>query len=233
MAQIEKSLFGSFSSEKEPLSYLKRRSGNKAALAIGLAAALLFHGGLLLVLVIFNAPRPLRPALNPAAVSLVLQSAGENQPSAPVAPRPPDVPAEQPRTAPAIIANSAPARPRVMFKPKPLAALATPAMSSHPAPPAQRAAPAQTATPGLQDFVAAAPLGGNANPPPEYPQQAIDHGEQGQVLLSIHVLPDGTADFVSVTQGSGYRILDQAALDAVAEMALPGSDRWRAGQWCR
>ena len=68
---------------------------------------------------------------------------------------------------------------------------------------------------GSQGFVAAAPLPGNVNQPPEYPDAAVAHGEQGRVLLSIHVLPDGRTDFVSVTQGSGYRILDQAAQEAV------------------
>ena len=62
-------------------------------------------------------------------------------------------------------------------------------------------------------------MSGSVNPPPRYPQAAIDHGEQGSVLLSIHVLASGRADFVAVTQSSGYRILDQAAADAVS--------RWR------
>ncbi len=64
-------------------------------------------------------------------------------------------------------------------------------------------------------FIAAHPLTGNINQPPEYPEAARVHGEQGYVLLSIHVLADGEADQVSVTQSSGYRDLDEAAAKAV------------------
>lgn len=84
---------------------------------------------------------------------------------------------------------------------------------------AQSGIPKQNPAQAGESFVAASPLAGNFNQPPEYPQAAVAHGEQGSVLLSIHVLPDGQADFVGVTQSSGYRVLDQAAADAVM--------RWR------
>jgi len=53
------------------------------------------------------------------------------------------------------------------------------------------------------------------NQPPEYPREALIHGEQGRVLLSIAVLPDGKPSLVGVATSSGYTILDQAAAQAV------------------
>lgn len=53
------------------------------------------------------------------------------------------------------------------------------------------------------------------NQPPEYPREALVHGQQGRVLLSIHVLPDGRPSLIRVATSSGYTELDQAALQAV------------------
>jgi protein TonB len=53
------------------------------------------------------------------------------------------------------------------------------------------------------------------NQPPEYPREALVHGEQGRVLLSIHVLPSGKPSVIRVANSSGYAVLDQAAAQAV------------------
>ncbi len=53
------------------------------------------------------------------------------------------------------------------------------------------------------------------NQPPEYPREALVHGQQGRVLLSIHVLPDGRPSLIRVATSSGYMALDRAALQAV------------------
>ncbi len=53
------------------------------------------------------------------------------------------------------------------------------------------------------------------NPPPDYPQVSRDLGEEGTVLLSISILPDGTPASVAITQSSGYPTLDNAARNAV------------------
>jgi protein TonB len=74
-------------------------------------------------------------------------------------------------------------------------------------------------------FIAAHPLAGNANQPPEYPEAARVHGEQGDVLLSIHVLANGAAGSVSVTQGSGYRDLDEAAAKAALKWRFQPATR--------
>lgn len=53
------------------------------------------------------------------------------------------------------------------------------------------------------------------NPPPAYPQAALERGQQGLVILRVEIDPSGRAKQVSVQQGSGYRLLDDAALKAV------------------
>ncbi len=57
------------------------------------------------------------------------------------------------------------------------------------------------------------------NPKPAYPFVARQRGQEGQVLLNVEVLPDGTAGRVEITRSSGFRSLDEAARHAVA--------RWR------
>lgn len=53
------------------------------------------------------------------------------------------------------------------------------------------------------------------NPAPEYPPTARRRGEQGRVLLRVTVSETGEAAVVSVSQSSGYALLDQSALQAV------------------
>jgi protein TonB len=54
------------------------------------------------------------------------------------------------------------------------------------------------------------------NPKPLYPLAAKRRGMQGQVLLEVTVDTAGTASKVIVKQSSGFRILDKAAVKAVA-----------------
>ncbi|MHB1014544.1 MAG: energy transducer TonB [Desulfurivibrionaceae bacterium] len=53
------------------------------------------------------------------------------------------------------------------------------------------------------------------NPPPLYPRLARRMGKQGVVLLEVFVSASGMVEEVKVATGSGYEILDEAALDAV------------------
>ncbi len=57
------------------------------------------------------------------------------------------------------------------------------------------------------------------NPPPLYPNSARRSGVQGKVTLAVNVTTEGTAGDVIISKSSGYRLLDDAALDAVR--------RWR------
>jgi periplasmic protein TonB len=59
-----------------------------------------------------------------------------------------------------------------------------------------------------------------ANPPPAYPLRARLRGEQGTVTLRVLVGADGAVLRAEVAQSSGYRRLDDAALEAVRK-------RWR------
>lgn len=53
------------------------------------------------------------------------------------------------------------------------------------------------------------------NPPPAYPQEALERGQQGLVLLRVEIDAGGSARRVEIRQGSGFRLLDDAALKSV------------------
>lgn len=83
---------------------------------------------------------------------------------------------------------------------------------------ARAAAPAENsgsvggkATEGTRD---AHPLA-SRNAPPKYPDFARRNGWQGVVLVRVVVRPDGKVKAATLCRGSGYSVLDQAALDAV------------------
>lgn len=53
------------------------------------------------------------------------------------------------------------------------------------------------------------------NRKPNYPPDAAMLGQQGTVVLMVHVSPEGLVTGVDITQSSGYRMLDRAARDTV------------------
>lgn len=53
------------------------------------------------------------------------------------------------------------------------------------------------------------------NPKPPYPTAAVRMGYQGLVLLDIEVLADGSVGDVQLLKSSGFKILDNAAMQAV------------------
>lgn len=53
------------------------------------------------------------------------------------------------------------------------------------------------------------------NPDPEYPPRSQRLGEEGQVLLDVHILSDGSVKEAHVRTSSGFPRLDEAALVAV------------------
>jgi protein TonB len=55
--------------------------------------------------------------------------------------------------------------------------------------------------------------------PPVYPRQSIERDEEGVVLVRALVDPSGAPQRVLIHKGSGFRLLDEAALEAVR--------RWR------
>ena len=54
-----------------------------------------------------------------------------------------------------------------------------------------------------------------SNPAPVYPSESLRHGEQGTVLLRVHVSADGRALSVEIEKSSGFPRLDVSAMEAV------------------
>lgn len=50
---------------------------------------------------------------------------------------------------------------------------------------------------------------------PVYPSRAIEHGQQGEALVRVRLEPDGSAAEIVLWRGSGFELLDRAALAAV------------------
>lgn len=76
-----------------------------------------------------------------------------------------------------------------------------------------------------------------ANPKPPYPMLARRRGEQGLVLLRVHVRVDGSVAEAEIKQSSGSTLLDDAALHTVRESCVlfpPSStaSQSRAGSKC-
>ena len=62
------------------------------------------------------------------------------------------------------------------------------------------------------------------NPKPPYPRLAIRRGHEGTVILSVEVLPDGSAREVQLLESSGHTILDRSAVNAVRKWRFkPGT----------
>lgn len=57
-------------------------------------------------------------------------------------------------------------------------------------------------------------------PEPSYPPLARRMGQEGTVLLEIHIAGDGAVSRVSVTESSGHKALDRAAVKAVRRWAF-------------
>jgi periplasmic protein TonB len=70
---------------------------------------------------------------------------------------------------------------------------------------------------GGKNVIPAKPDKKSRNRPPLYPFEAAQRGDHGNVILLIHVSPDGFAAGVDVMKSSGHPVLDQAARDAVSK----------------
>jgi protein TonB len=64
------------------------------------------------------------------------------------------------------------------------------------------------------------------NAPPVYPRLARERGYEGTVLLDVEVLPSGRCGDIRVVASSGYPILDQAAVRAVALWVFKPARIW-------
>ncbi len=93
------------------------------------------------------------------------------------------------------------------------AATEAPSVESTPSPVAREVEPPAVTPPKIGN------AGHLKNPPPRYPRLSRRLGEEGEVILVLWVLADGTVSEVEVETSSGYPRLDKAALKAVK--------RWR------
>lgn len=169
----------------------------------------------------------------------------EAKPVTPEPPKPPQpvaaanaVPATPPPPPPAKLPDTA-VQPLVAPQPapaQPTSAQAAPASEPQesqpqpakptPAPPAPAAKPAlQLSLGGIASDTNALVTGKLLLPPgadpkfrnrkPNYPKQAALRGEEGTVVLMIHISPEGLVSGVDIVQSSGYPDLDRSAQEAV------------------
>lgn len=157
-------------------------------------------------------PRPVETPPRPIMVSMVAAA----QPPAPLvepppAPPPPEPPKPKRKPKP---------KPKPVPKPKPLPMATAPEPpSAPPAPPVEQVRTAPAPAPAVTTIAPQFEVAYLRNPAPEYPRASRRRGEQGQVLLRVRVTTVGRPAEVELERSSGYRRLDQAAIDTVR--------RWR------
>lgn len=145
-----------------------------------------------------------------AGPTLVLGGAGVPQASN----KTPGAPDEKPATSVASLganAKPAPAPPRIL----------TAKSGLTPAGPIGRGS--QTDGPGGPTEESGGPSSGASaagGPLPIYPKNALDQDLEGKVTLTVKVGADGKAEGVTIAQGSGQEVLDQAALRAAKSWAF-------------
>ncbi|MCF8151138.1 MAG: energy transducer TonB [Burkholderiaceae bacterium] len=171
-----------------------------------ITGAAVAHVGLIALIAVVAPPDALKNALNPMAVRLV-----EILPELPK-PKPAETPKPKPKKnlpppPPQLLASTTPSNTPLAFSVPPQPPTPAPAAPINLAP----APVAITAARFDADYL--------DNPKPVYPHASRRLGEQGKVLLRVHVSAAGLAEKVEVKTGSGYARLDQSAHDAVS--------RWR------
>jgi protein TonB len=62
---------------------------------------------------------------------------------------------------------------------------------------------------------------------PDYPKGARQRGEEGDVVLELHVTAQGTVDEVKIVRSSGFGELDSAALRAARTARFTPAKRGR------
>ena len=66
---------------------------------------------------------------------------------------------------------------------------------------------------------------GLSNAPPRYPYLARRRGQEGRAVLRVEVTADGRAAAVRLHESSGYRLLDEAALEAIKQWRFTPAKR--------
>lgn len=172
---------------------------------IGVAVALALHIAVFAALMSYAPVRHAMLAAAPIMVSYIVTPVVESPP-APPKPLPVRPPPPRPVEPAPLLAITAEA-PATFETPVPEVVKPLPPIQEAP-PPAPPAPPSPTIPPSYN----AAYLD---NPPPSYPPLARRNGEQGRVLLRVHVTAGGAAEAVELRTSSGSPRLDQAALETV------------------
>lgn len=184
---------------------------------VGMGVATLLHGTLLAVIVanIGEFSEPITPPQPYMTVSLVSPS----EPTPKPAPRPEPVKTKESKPTPTVqpkpVAASKPTQQTILTSaataanPVEISApVAQAAPSTPPAPGPAKEAPVAMVSPKFD----AAYL---SNPAPPYPTPSKRMGEEGRVLLKVHVGADGRPLEVSIAQSSGFPRLDDSARETV------------------
>lgn len=119
----------------------------------------------------------------------------------------------EPRSKPEPIKSTQPPEPVAIPSPTPLSTPAATVAIPSPVP----SPVAAVSAPAKQETVTEAKgyAGYLNNPAPDYPEQALERGWEGQVILRIHVQPSGKPSEVSVKKTSGRKVLDDTAVRTV------------------
>ncbi|MCU0557516.1 MAG: energy transducer TonB [Desulfobacterales bacterium] len=162
-------------------------------------------------------PKPPQPA---AAIKRAAPSKKAPSPTPPASAPQPVVQAEPPAIA---AAQPEVTRQAAAASTRPSAGPAAPAQAGNPAPSRNGIQTSSPTTAG-NILIPAAPLY-RQNPPPPYPRIAKARGYQGRTLLNVLVGRDGRVLDAAVAASSGYGLLDEAALKAVAEWIFEPAKR--------
>jgi len=172
------------------------------------------------------------PTPSEAVVEMILKAPGSNSASATGA-RDPQSPAQQaadlaspptPPTPPAPTPPDAAAEPSPAPAPSPAKPSPTPASA---APAAVRLGDGgpEGLTDDISGDIPASPDPSSPNLPPRYPAEAARRGQQGAVILTVTIAPNGATSAVQIARSSGHALLDSAAQQAVARWHFkPGLD---------
>lgn len=190
-------------------------------LSVSLLCAVVLHGVVFgVAAVVLSRETPERPA-QPTALDVEVV-APKLDPVVAAAPGPALIPAKLAVPAPVHRRPRETASPRELTLESP-PGIDNPAAAAVPGPSAAAPAPAAAAEPsrgpsvsrpGAGVLVPAEPRYRD-NPTPEYPLPSQRRREEGVVLLSVVIEPDGSVARVSLKRTSGHQLLDEAALDVV------------------
>ena len=138
-------------------------------------------------------------------------------PMSPPAPTPP-APAQKPQP----VVKQAQPKPTVVPKPAPSTsqtaisqAQPTPSQSSTDVPSSAAPSGADKPSTSTAAIVPAHDAAYLNNPRPAYPAMSRRLGEEGRVMLQVHITADGTPSKVTIHKSSGFQRLDDSALEAV------------------